>query len=684
MTTNQPTTATNPLLRESTLPYGLPPFAEIREEHYLPAIERGISEHLAEVAAIAENPEPPGFANTVEALERAGALLLRATLAYSNQEGAHLTPELRAIQTRVSAILAEHSDAVHLDTRLYARVKALYDVRAGLGLDAESLRLLERRRTEFRRAGAELDEAGRERLRELNAEIAAASTAFGQNVLDAGTAGALLLDDPAQLSGLAPDAVAAAAEAAREAGHAGAWLLPLRNFSNQFELADLDDREVRRRLLAASLDRAQDTNGPLAVTLATLRAERAALLGYPSHAAYAVADSTARTPEAVTALLARLVPPAVVNARREADALAAAAGGPVEAWDWAYWSRKVRKERYQVDQAALRPYFELDQVLREGVFHAAREVYGITLTERPDLPGYHPDVRVFEVFDADGSGVGLFLADFFARPTKRGGAWMNPLTVQSELLGGRPVVVNNHNIAKPAPGEPALLTSSQVDTLFHEFGHALHGLFSAVRYPYFSGTRVPRDFVEFPSQVNEVWATRPDILARYARHHRTGEPLPAETVARLAEAERFGQGFATVEYLAAAVLDWAWHSLPAGTDPGDPLAFEARVLREAGLDLPAIPPRYRTTYFSHVFQSDYSAGYYSYIWSEVLDADTVEWFLDRGHALRAAGDLFRAGLLSRGGSTDPMEAYRSVLGREPRVEPLLARRGLDGKEGGES
>jgi len=685
MTTNstaaQPTTPrTNPLFQESTLPYGLPPFAEIREEHYLPAVERGVSEHLAEVAAIAENSDPPTFANTVEALERAGALLRRAGLAYANQDDAHLTPGLRAIQTRVSAILAEHSDAVHLNTRLYARVKAVYDARRGLGLDPEALRLVERLHTEFQRAGAELDEAGRERLRELNAEIAAASTEFGQNVLDASTAGAVLLDDPAQLSGLAPDAVAAAAEAAREAGHDSGWLLPLRNFSNQLELADLDDREVRRRLLTASLDRAQDTNGPLAVTLATLRAERAALLGFPSHAAYVVADNTAKTPEAVTALLARLVPPAVANARREAEALAELAGGPVEAWDWAYWSQKVRKERYQVDQAALRPWFELDRVLRDGVFAAAREVYGITLTERPDLPGYHPDVRVFEVFDADGTGIGLFLADFFSRPTKRGGAWMNPLTVQSELLGGRPVVVNNHNIAKPAPGEPALLTFSQVNTLFHEFGHALHGLFSAVRYPYFSGTRVPRDFVEFPSQVNEVWAMRPALLDRYARHYRTGEPLPRKTVARLEEAERFGQGFATVEYLAAALLDWAWHSLPAGADPGDPLAFEARVLHEAGVDLPAIPPRYRTTYFNHVFRSDYSAGYYAYIWSEVLDADTVDWFLAQEDRLRAAGDRFRAGLLSRGGSTDPMEAYQGVLGRAPRVEPLLARRGLDGKE----
>jgi peptidyl-dipeptidase Dcp len=425
------------------------------------------------------------------------------------------------------------------------------------------------------------------------------------------------------------------------------------------------------------MDSAQDTNGPLAVTLATLRAERAALLGYDSHAAYTVADTTAGSTGAVTALLERLVPPAVANARREAAALAEIAGDPVEAWDWAYWSEKVRKERHAIDQAALRPYLELESVLRDGVFHAAHEVYGITLTERTDLVGYHPDVRVFEVFDADGSGLGLFLIDFFARSTKRGGAWMNALVRQSDLLGGRPVIVNNHNIARPAPGEPALLTFSQVDTLFHEFGHALHGLFSAVRYPFFSGTAVPRDFVEYPSQVNEMWSTWPEVLARYARHHATGEPMPDDVVDRMRAAARFGEGFATVEYLAATLLDWAWHSLPAGADPGDPLEFEARALAAAGIDLPAIPPRYRTTYFNHIFGSDYSAGYYSYIWSEVLDADTVDWFESRGGMLRANGDVFRRELLSKGGSTDPMAAFAAVLGRAPRVEPLLARRGLE-------
>ena len=668
---------TNPLLSPSPLPYELPPFAEIKDEHYLPALERGLADHLAEVEAIAADPRPPTFTNTLEALERSGRLLKRVRAVYENAESAHLTPGLAGIEARVSSLLAEHSDAVHLNTALYARIKALYDTRDTLGLDPQSLRLVERYRTRFHRAGAELSADGRARLRELNAEIAAASTAFGQNLLTANREGALVLDDPAQLAGLTPDAVAAAAENGRALGHDGKWVLSLRNFSNQLELTSLDDREVRKRLLDASLNRAQDTNGPLAVTLATLRAERAALLGYDSHAAYVVADNTAGRTEAVSELLARLVRPAVAIARREADALADLAGQPVEAWDWAYWSDKVRKERYAVDEAALRPYFELDRVLHDGVFHAAHQVYGLTFTERPDLPGYHPDVRVFEVFDADGTGLGLFLADFFSRDTKRGGAWMNALAVQSDLLGGRPVIVNNHNLAKPPPGEPVLLTFSQVDTLFHEFGHALHGLLSAVRFPYFSGTAVPRDFVEFPSQVNEMWSLWPEVLGRYARHHETGEPMPPEVVTRMKEAAKFGQGYATVEYLAATLLDWAWHTLPAGADPGDPLAFEAKVLQDAGLDLPAIPPRYRTTYFFHIFGSGYSAGYYAYIWSEVLDADTVDWFTSRGGMTRDNGDVFRRELLARGGSVDAMSAFAAVRGRAPRVEPLLARRGLD-------
>jgi peptidyl-dipeptidase Dcp len=675
-------TATNPFFSPSTLPYGLPPFAEIREEHYLPAFRRGMTEQLAEVAAVAASEDPPTYENTIVALERAGALLRRVSSVFFNQASSDTNATVQEIEAEVSTELAAHDDAIHLDPGLYARVEALYDTRHELGLDAESLRLLERYHTRFERAGARLPEAGRQRLRELNTRIAAACTAFEQNLFAGTKAAALVLDSADELAGLSPGAVAAAAENGRSLGHDGKYVLNLKNFSNQQELASLERREVRERLLAASLSRglggANDNRG-LVVELARLRAERAALLGHDSHAAYAVADQTAVTTEAVTEMLARLVPPAVANAEREAAALAAASGqDEIAAWDWAYWSEKVRKDEYDIDSAAMRPYFELDRVLTDGVFHAAGLLYGLSFTERTDLTGYHPDVRVFEVFEEDGSPLGLYLGDFHARASKRGGAWMDNLVEQSALLGERPVVVNNLNIARPGPGEPTLLTFDEVNTLFHEFGHALHGLFSDVHYPFFSGTSVPRDFVEYPSQVNEMWAVWPEILANYARHHETGEPMPQELVARMESAERFGQGFRTVEYLAATLLDWAWHTIPAGADPGDTEAFEAAALKDAGVALPAIPPRYRSTYFAHIFAGGYSAGYYSYVWSEVLDADTVEWFKENGGLRRDNGDTFRRELLSKGGSVDSLTAFAAFRGRAPRIEPLLERRGLTG------
>ena len=675
-------TATNPFFSPSTLPYGLPPFAEIREEHYLPAFRRGMTEQLAEVAAVAASEDPPTYENTIVALERTGALLRRVSHVFFNQASSDTNATVQEIEAEVSTELAAHDDAIHLDPGLYARVEALYDTRHELGLDAESLRLLERYHTRFERAGARLPEAGRQRLRELNTRIAAACTAFEQNLFAGTKAAALVLDSADELAGLSPGAVAAAAENGRSLGHDGKYVLNLKNFSNQQELASLERREVRERLLAASLGRglggANDNRG-LVVELARLRAERAALLGHDSHAAYAVADQTAVTTQAVTEMLARLVPPAVANAEREAAALAAASGqDEIAAWDWAYWSEKVRKAEYDIDSAAMRPYFELDRVLTDGVFHAAGLLYGLSFTERTDLTGYHPDVRVFEVFEEDGSPIGLYLGDFHARASKRGGAWMNNLVDQSALLGERPVVVNNLNIARPGPGEPTLLTFDEVNTLFHEFGHALHGLFSDVHYPFFSGTAVPRDFVEYPSQVNEMWALWPEILANYARHHETGEPMPQELVAKMEAAELFGQGFRTVEYLAATLLDWAWHTIPAGADPGDAEAFEAAALKDAGVALPAIPPRYRSTYFAHIFAGGYSAGYYSYVWSEVLDADTVEWFKENGGLRRDNGDTFRRELLSKGGSVDSLTAFAAFRGRAPRIEPLLERRGLTG------
>ncbi|MFE2727695.1 M3 family metallopeptidase [Kitasatospora sp. NPDC059327] len=670
----------NPFFRPSTLVYELPPFAEIREEHYLPAFERGMAEQLAEIAEIAANPEPPSFDNTLIALERSGALLKRVGAVFDNQVSSDTTPGVDGVDAEISPRLAAHRDAIHLDAALFARIEELYGRRSGLGLDDESLRLLERRHTAFVRAGARLGAADQRRLRELNAELAAGASAFRRHVSADSKARALVLDSAAELAGLSPDAIAGAAENARALGHDGKYVLSLKNFSNQTELAFLTDRSVRERLLAASLGRAARTNGPLAIRMSALRAERARLLGYDTHAAYVVADETAGTVEAVDALLARLVPPAVANARREAVELAGAAAADgieeIAAHDWAYYAELVRQSSYRVDAAALRPWFELERVLRDGVFFAANLAYGVTFTERPDLTAYHPDVRVFEVFEEDGGSLGLFLGDFHARASKRGGAWMDELVTQSRLLGRRPVVMNNLNVPRPAPGEPVLLSWDEVRTLFHEFGHALHGLFSDVRYPYFAGTDVPRDFVEFPSQVNEMWMVRPEVLANYAKHHVTGEPLPAELVGRMAAAEAFGQGHRTVEYLAATLLDLAWHTVPPGQEIADAEEFEARALAKAGIAVAAIPPRYRTAYFSHIFAGGYSAGYYAYIWSEVLDAETVDWFAENGRSVRESGEVFRRELLSRGDSRDPLDSFRAVVGRDPRTGPLLARRGL--------
>ncbi|GAA2140756.1 M3 family metallopeptidase [Kitasatospora kazusensis] len=672
----------NPFFAASTLVHELPPFAEIREEHYLPAFERGMADQLAEIAAIVADPEAPTFDNTVVALERSGALLGRVRLVFENQDASDNTPAVQELSARISPRLAAHRDAIHLDAALYARVSALYEARDTLGLDPQDLRLLERHHLRFVRAGARLSAADQDRLREINAQLATDATAFQQNVLAASRAGAVVLDSAEQLDGLSADAVAAAAENGRVLGHPGKYVLNLKNTSHQSELSRLTDRGLRARLLAASVDRAADTNGPLAIRLAGLRAERAALFGYPNHAAYVVADETAGTVEAVDTMLAGLVPAAVANAEREAARLAEAAAADgvtgIAAHDWAYYSERVRQSAYDLDAASLRPYFELERVLRDGVFFAAGLAYGLTFTERPDLLGYHPDARVFEVFEADGTPIGLFLGDFHARDSKIGGAWMNELVHQSGLLGQLPVVVNNLNIPRPPAGEPVLLIWDEVRTLFHEFGHALHGLFSDVRYPFFAGTEVPRDFVEFPSQVNEMWMTWPEVLANYARHHVTGKPLPEEVVRKMAAAEKFGEGFKTVEYLAAALLDWAWHTVPAGQEIADAREFEAAALAAAGLAVPAIPPRYRSTYFTHVFANDYSAGYYAYIWSEVLDADTVEWFRGNGRTVRESGGVFRAELLSRGGSVDALDCFRAVVGRDPEIAPLLARRGLAG------
>ncbi|MFH9870752.1 M3 family metallopeptidase [Streptomyces lydicus] len=672
----------NPFFEPSDLPYALPPFARIRHEHYLPAFERGMAEQREEIAAIGSRTAPPTFENTVEALERSGAVLGRVSRVFFNKAGSDTDDALQALEAELAPRLAAHDDALLLDPALFARLDVLYEAREDLALDPEQVRVLERHHTLRVRAGARLAADQQRRLRELNAEIAARCAEFRRNLRAATADAALVLERAEELAGLPGDQVAAAAENARALGRPDGFALSLKNFTSQTELATLDDPALRERLLAASLGRGTECNGPVAVALARLRAERAALLGYPSHAAWEVADRTAGTTEAVEEMFGRLAGPAVANAVREGAVLSKAAGvAEIGAADWQYYAERVRKERFDLDAAALRPYLELETVLRDGVFHAASLVYGLTFTERPDLVAYHPEARVFEVREEDGSALGLYIGDFHARPSKRGGAWENELVQQSHLLGHRPVVVNNLNVARPPAGEPVLLTWREVGTLFHEFGHALHALFSDVRYPLLAGTQVPRDFVEFPSQVNEMWAEQPEILAHYARHHVTGEPMPQDLPGRLREAESFGAGFRVVEHQAAAVLDWSWHSLPADgdlPDEGDAEAFEAAALERWGLALPAIPPRYRTGYFAHVFSGGYAAGYYGYRWAEVLDADTVRWFRENGRTVRESGEIFRRELLGRGGSVDPMAAFRAVVGHDPEIGPLLARHGLDG------
>ncbi|MDR8409071.1 M3 family metallopeptidase [Nonomuraea sp. 3-1Str] len=653
--------AENPLFAPSPLPYQLPPFADIREEHYPPAFERGMAEQLAEVDAIAGSEEPPTFDNTIAALERSGRLLDRTATAFFSVAASASTDGIMEIEKRISPELAKHSDAIRLNRALWARVKQVTTE------DPEEAWLLEKYREDFVRAGADLSETEQERLRELNEELSRLSTEFAQNLMRASTESALVVEDPKELDGFDEDRIASLK---RE----GTYVLPLLNFTNQPGLAQLTDRDVRRRLYTLSVERAPANFG-LAIRTATLRAERARLLGYPSHAAYKVADQTAKTVEAVEEMLGQLVGPAVRNARKEAEALAEQAGFEIEPWDWSFYAEKVRRARYDLDASAMRPYFELDRVFRDGVFFAATRLYGITFTPRPDLRGYHEDVRVFEVFNEDGGALGLFALDPYARQGKRGGAWMNNLVNQSLLFGEKPVVLNNLNLTKPASG-PTLLTYDEVNTAFHEFGHALHGLFSEVRFPRVSGTSVPRDFVEYPSQVNEMWGTWPEVLANYARHHETGEPMPAELVAKMKAAEQFNQGFMTVEYLAATLLDWAWHKLEPGQTVEDAEAFEQAALEAAQIAFPPVRPRYRTNYFAHIFSGGYSAGYYSYIWSEVLDAESVEWFKENGGLRRENGDHFRRTLLSRGGATDPLTAFREFRGREASIEPLLKRRGL--------
>ncbi len=680
--------ARNALLTPSPLALHFPRFDQIHDDDFLPALRQGIAEHRKEIEAIAANPDKPTFDNTIVAMERSGRTLDRAETIFSNLNGANTNPKLQDVQRRMAPEFAAHHDEIVLDPRLFARIDALYKARDSLGLDAESARLLWRYHQDFVRAGAQLPEASKARLRALNAELATLSTTFAQNVLKERGASAVTFDTRDELAGLSDAEIKTAADAAAKAGKPGKFVVELVNTSGQPVLTDLTRHASRLKVMAASLARGsrggEFDNRAVVATLARKRAERAALLGYPNHAAFQLAEQTVGSVDVMNKMLAQMAAPAVANARKEAAQLqsmidADKGGFKLDAADWAFYAEKLRKAQYAFDESQLKPYYELDHVLFDGVFYAANKLYGLTFKERHDLPVYESSVRVFDVFDKDGTQLAIFIGDYYARPNKNGGAWMSAYVEQDGLTGDKPVIANHLNIPKPPAGEPTLLTQDEVTTAFHEFGHALHGMFSHVKYPRFAGTSVPRDFVEYPSQFNEMWATYPDVLKNYAKNWKTGEPIPQALLDKVQAASRFGQGFATTEYLSATLLDQAWHQLGVDQVPqaADVTSFEAAALHRVGLDFAAVPPRYRSTYFSHAFAGGYSAGYYSYIWSEVLAADSTDWVLDHGGLTRENGDHIRATMLSRGGSADALSLFRDLTGGAPDIGPLLRKRGLD-------
>jgi peptidyl-dipeptidase Dcp len=674
----------NPFYAKSTLPYQAPAFDKIRNEDYEPALVAGMAEQTQEIRKIADNPAAPTFQNTIVAMERTGELLDRVDSAMSAISGAYTNPTIEKVEEEMAPKRAAHEDAIYLDGKLFARVQKVWDERDRLKLDSESQRLLEITYQRFVHAGAKLDDADKAKLKELNAQESTLSNAFSRKLLAATKAGAYTTADAAALAGLSEAQVASAAAAAKARGSEG-YALPLQNTTQQPVLAQLSVRATRQALFEDSWNRAEkggdnDTRATIA-RLARVRAEKAKLLGFDTYAAWKLENQMAKTPDAAIHFMDALVPAATARAAREQkdiqDVIDAQKGGfTVAPWDWEFYAEQVRKAKYDLDETQTRPYFEINRVLQDGVFYAANKLYGITFKERHDLPVWAPDVRVFEVFNADGSHLALFYCDYWKRDNKRGGAWMSELVHQSKLLGTSPVVYNVANFTKPAEGQPALITSSDVITMFHEFGHALHGMFADAEYPSLSGTSVPRDFVEFPSQFNEHWALNPEVFAHYARHYQTGAPMPAELVAKIKKSADFNQGYALTELLAAAELDMQWHTLPASAPEQDPDAFEKAALAKKDLLIEAVPPRYRSSYFSHIWGSGYAAGYYAYLWSEMLDDAAYQWFEDHGGLTRANGDRFRKMVLSRGNTEDLNKMYDTWLGGEPKIEPMLKQRGL--------
>lgn len=677
-------TSSNPLLTKSPLQYEAPPFDLIKVEHYQPAIEEGMKQHLAEIEAIANNPEPATFDNTIVAMEKSGELLDRAAGVFFNMTGTISNPEIQKIQGELAPKLAAHSDNINLNPKLFARIKAIYDARATLGLDEAATRLVEDRYTGFVRAGALLTEEQKNQIRALNEEQSKLTNKYQQNLMKITKDIAVFVDKKEDLAGLSDAEIAAAAEGAKARGQEGKFIIELTNTTRQPVLAQLENRELRQKIWEASANRGtsgETDQQPIVARLAQLRAERAKLLGFNSWADYQLDNTMAKTPKAVYDMLGSMVPAVVANTNNEAAAIQAMikeTGGDFELqpWDWEFYAEKVRKAKFDLDENEVRQYFEFDRVFNDGLLFTMNKLFGITLKPRPDLPVYHPDVKAYEVFDADGTSIAIFYGDYFAREGKRGGAWMSSFVSQSELLNKKPVVVNVMNIPKGAAGEPTLVSYDNVTTIFHEFGHGVHGLFSNVKYPSQSGTSVSRDFVEFPSTFQEDWAAHPDVIGNYAKHYKTGEAIPAELLAKIIKSRSFNQGFDTLEYMAAALVDMEWHSLPADAPLQDVKTFEAAALKKHGIDLPAVPPRYKSTYFAHVFAGGYSASYYAYMWSEILAADAYAFVQQQGGLKLENGINFRKNILSIGDTKDPMEAYKAFRGQAPTTDALLIRRGL--------
>ena len=674
----------NPFALRSTLEYEMPDFSRINDDSYLAAFYAGCEEQLAEVHAIINQPEVT-FENTIVVMEKSGQMLTRVLVVFYNKSSSDTNDKLDEIEAEIAPKFAAHMDAVRLNQKLFSRIKHLHENRDSLKLDTEEAWLLERYYLDFTHAGAHLTDAQREELKVLNEKLSGLETKFGTNLLNDTNDLGIFVDDVAELDGLDENQIAACAGAAKDRDQEGKYFVAMVNFTGNPALANLTHRGLREKIMKASLlkgGRSNDNdNRPVLLEIVKLRAQRAELFGVKTHAEHVLQDRNAQNPENVHKMLKQIAPAAVRNARAEGVELQKAIelakdSYSLESWDWDLYTEKVRLAKYNLDTSAMKPYFELERVLNDGVFFAANKLFGITFKERKDIKTYHPEARAFEAFNEDGSKLALFIGDFFTRDSKRGGAWMNNLVDQNHLLGQLPVVVNNLNIPKPPAGQPALLTYDEITTLFHEFGHALHGMLSDVKYLRFSGTSVERDFVEFPSQVNEMWITWPEVLDNYARHYVTGEKLPQEWVDNLKAASAFNEGHATTSYLAAAILDLAWHSLPADATVADVEKFEAKAIADYGLDYAPVPTRYSSTYFSHIFAGGYSAGYYGYIWSEVLDADTVDWFKENGGMTRENGEHFRQSLLSRGGSLNSMQMFRNFRGRDATIEPLLKRRGL--------